>query len=47
MSIGPETAAYEVGEFLYLYNPKLDTWDRIDVRTLGDDEQEPRATKGR
>jgi hypothetical protein len=47
MSIGPQTVAYEVGEFLYLYNPKIDAWDRLDVRTFGDDTQEPRATEVR
>jgi hypothetical protein len=47
MSFGPDTAAYEVGEYLYLYNPKTDAWDRLDLRTIADDKQEPRATKGR
>ncbi len=46
MSIGPQTAAYEVGAFLYLFNPKLDAWDRVDVCTVGDDTLEPRATRG-
>jgi hypothetical protein len=45
MSIGPQTAAYEVGEFLYLYNPTIDTWDRVDVRTLDDDTKDSRASK--
>jgi hypothetical protein len=47
MSFGPDTAAYEVGEFLYLFNPKTDAWDRRDLRTIAEDKQEPRATKGR
>ena len=47
MSIGPQTAAYEVGEFLYIYNPKIDAWDRLDLRTLGDDTKEPRVTEVR
>jgi RNA polymerase sigma factor (sigma-70 family) len=47
MSIGPQTAAYLVGEFLYRYNPERDAWDRLDFRTLGDDTQEPRATEVR
>jgi RNA polymerase sigma factor (sigma-70 family) len=47
MSIGPQTAAYEVGDILYLFNPRSDTWDRVDVRTLGDDNLESRATEGR
>jgi RNA polymerase sigma factor (sigma-70 family) len=47
MSIGPQTAAYEVGDFLYLYNPTIDAWDRVDVRTLDDDTKDSRAAKGR
>jgi hypothetical protein len=47
MSFGADTAAYEVGDFLYLFNPKTDAWDRLDLRTIADDTQEPRATKGR
>jgi hypothetical protein len=47
MSIGPDTAAYEVGDILYLFNPKTDAWDRLDLRTIAEDTQEPRATKGR
>jgi hypothetical protein len=47
MSFGSDTMAYEVGDVLYLYNPKTDAWDRLDTRTLGDDKQEPRVTKGR
>jgi hypothetical protein len=45
MSIGPQTAAYEVGEFLYLYNPTIDAWDRVDVRTLDDDTKDSRAAR--
>ena len=41
------TAAYEVGVFLYLFNPKTAAWDRLDLRTIADDKQEPRAPKGR
>jgi RNA polymerase sigma-70 factor (ECF subfamily) len=47
MSIGPQTAAYEVGDFLYLFNPNSDVWDRLDVRTLGDDNQETGEIRGR
>jgi hypothetical protein len=47
MSIGPQNVAYEVGNFLYLFNPTTDAWDRIDLRTFGDDTQEPRATEVR
>jgi hypothetical protein len=47
MPFGPDTAAYEVGDFLYLYNPKTDAWDRLDLRTLADDKPQPGATKGR
>jgi hypothetical protein len=46
-SFGPVTAVYEIGEFLYLYNSKTDAWDRLDLRTIADDKQEPRVTKGR
>lgn len=46
-SFGPDTAAYEIGDFLYLHNPKTDTWDRLDLRSIADDTQEPRPTKGR
>jgi hypothetical protein len=46
-SFGPDTPAYEVGEFLYLFDPKTDAWDRLDLRTIAEDTQEPRATKGR
>lgn len=44
---GPDTTAYEVGGFLYLFNPKADAWDRLDLRTIADDKQELRATEGR
>ena len=47
MSIGPQTAAYEIGEFLYIYNPRIEAWDRLDLRTVGDDTQESRATEVR
>jgi hypothetical protein len=47
MPFGADTVAYEVGDVLYLYNPKTDAWDRLDTRTLGDDKPGPRATKGR
>jgi hypothetical protein len=40
-------AAYEVGECLDLFNPKTAAWDRLDLRTIAGDKQEPRATKGR
>jgi RNA polymerase sigma factor (sigma-70 family) len=46
-SFGPYTAAYEVGDILYLYNPKTDAWGRLDLRTIGDGKVELRATKGR
>jgi RNA polymerase sigma factor (sigma-70 family) len=47
MPFGPDAVAYEVGEFLYLYHTKTDAWDRLDLRTIADDKQEPRAPKGR
>jgi RNA polymerase sigma-70 factor (ECF subfamily) len=47
MSFGADTVAYEVGEFFYLFNPKADAWDRLDLRTIADDKQDVGATKGR
>jgi hypothetical protein len=47
MSFGPDTVAYEVGDFLYLYNPKRDGWDRLDLRTIAEDKQEVGAIKVR
>jgi hypothetical protein len=47
MSFGPDTVAYEVGEVLYVFNPKTDAWDRLDLRTIADDGKEPSATRGR
>jgi hypothetical protein len=47
MSFGPDTAAYEVGDVLYLFNPNTDAWDRLDLRTIADDTRELRAIKGR
>jgi len=44
MSFGPDTVAYEVGDVLYLYNPKRDGWDRLDLRALVEEKQELRAT---
>jgi hypothetical protein len=46
-TFGPDTAAYEVGDILYLFNPKAEAWDRLDLRTIADDRQELRANKGR
>ena len=47
MSFGRDTVAYEVGEVLYLFNAETDAWDRLDLRTIADDTQEPLVTKGR
>ena len=47
LSFGPDTVAYEVGDFLYLYNPKRDGWDRLDLRTITEDKQEVGAIKVR
>ena len=47
MSFGPDTVAYEVGDLLYVFNPKTEAWDHLDLGTIADDNQKPHATKGR
>ena len=45
MAFGPDTVAYEIGEFLYIFNPTENAWDRLDLRKIGDGKHEPVATK--
>ena len=48
MSLGSNSAAYQIGEILYLYNPKTAGWDRLDLRASDDDGKKGGpATKGR
>jgi RNA polymerase sigma factor (sigma-70 family) len=47
ISFGDQTVGYEVGDFFYLYNPKEDVWDRLDVRASADDKLERTAKKRR
>ena len=47
MAFGSDTVAYEIGDFLYLYNHRTDVWDRLDLRKIVDETEEPAATKGK
>jgi hypothetical protein len=47
MSLGSDSAAYQIGEILYLYNPKTAGWDRLDLRAIVGDKQNAGASEGR
>jgi RNA polymerase sigma-70 factor (ECF subfamily) len=46
MALGPGAAAYEVGQFLYVYHAETSKWDRLDARAIAEDKPAAPATKG-
>ena len=50
MALGPDAAAYQVGRFLYVYDARTSTWDRLDVEAIAEDKKDaarPRADEAR
>jgi RNA polymerase sigma-70 factor (ECF subfamily) len=47
MALGPGAAAYQVGQFLCVYDAKTSRWDRLDVEAIAEDKNDAGASKGR
>jgi RNA polymerase sigma factor (sigma-70 family) len=47
MVLGPGAAAYEIGQYLYVYRAETSKWDRLDLQSVAEDKPSAPATKRR